>query len=271
MYRTLASEDETPLQPIFSIDGVQENHVELFQGHKTSRRTILICSIILISTTSLLATWVFVAKPHFYPRLHLAHRSINNNKLTAVGNEFTNIRSWHHSRSKRSLEPLSKDSAVISPQLNHFDKRSGISKQPHKEKIYELVTDSNKYPYNNSRLPQNLIPMEYHLHFNIDLNDDNFTGEARIQLHCETPTDKIIFHGRRIIPKNITIFSGRSLINYYQVFYIKHFEMFVVELASKLESGSIYDLVVVYSVGYGNNLAGLYKSSYTDFGVKKYV
>lgn len=266
MYRTLASEDETPLKPIFSIEDVQESRVELFEGHKTSRRTILICSIILISTTSLLAAWIFVAKPHFYPKLHLAHRSVGNDKLATQGSEFTNIRSWHHRRSKRSLESLSTDS--VSSQLN---KEGDVPKEPHRDQIYEVLSDKTKYPYNNSRLPEDLIPIEYHLDFNVDLKDDNFTGEAKIQLHCETPTDKIIFHGRRIIPKNITIFSGRSLINYYKVSYLKALEMFVVELASKLESGSVYDLVILYSVGYGNNLAGLYKSSYTDFGVEKYV
>uniref|UniRef100_A0A7M5XDN7 Aminopeptidase n=2 Tax=Clytia hemisphaerica TaxID=252671 RepID=A0A7M5XDN7_9CNID len=136
---------------------------------------------------------------------------------------------------------------------------------------YKNITDSkvDDIPYNETRLPSHLIPIEYDLHFNVDLNGDNFTGETKIKLHCEIQTDKIIFHGRRLHPTNITVFSGRSIINIKRVTYIKRIEMFVVELESRLEEQSEYEVEISYTVDYGKNLAGLYKSYYEDFGIRK--
>ena len=51
--------------------------------------------------------------------------------------------------------------------------------------------------------------------------------------------------------------------------YVKAHEIFVVELKSRLEEQSIYDMTVDFTVGFGGSLAGLYKSLYKDFGKDK--
>lgn len=260
MYRTLAFDEDAQVRPIFSIDTVRGSQVEKFDGHKTSRRTILICSIILISLTGLLATWVFVAKPHFYPSLHLAHRSDENADkavagTTSNGADFTNIKSWHHGRHRRSVS----------------DDGSSLLDSSRELFTYKVIKGVNNtdIPYNKTRLPEHLIPEEYVLHFDVDLDKDNFTGQAKIKLQCESATDKIMFHGRRLHPTNITVYSGRTQIHIKRVTYVKAHEIFVVELKSRLEEQSIYDMTVDFTVGFGGSLAGLYKSLYKDFGKDK--
>ena len=262
MYRTLAFDEDSQVQPIFAIDTVRKSEVEMFDGHKTSRRTILICSIILISLTGLLATWVFVAKPHFYPSLHLAHRSDDNIDEKQgdypSGAEFTNIKSWHYHQQRRHRRSI--EDSLLLP--------ANSTKDPFTYKVIKGANNSDM-PYNVTRLPDHLIPEEYALHFDIDLDKDNFTGQAKIKLHCETATDKIMFHGRRLHPTNITVFSGRTEIHIKKVTYVKSHEIFVVELKSRLEEQSVYEMVVDFTVGFGGSLAGLYKSLYKDFGEDK--
>ena len=258
MYRTLAFDEDAQVRPIFSIDTLRGSQVEKFDGHKTSRRTILICSIILISLTGLLATWVFVAKPHFYPSLHLAHRSYEKSvdrEDAANGAEFTNIKSWHHHRHSRHRR--STDEGLLDS-----------TKDPFTYRVIKGVNNTD-IPYNKTRLPDHLIPEEYILHFDVDLDKDNFTGQAKIKLQCETVTDRVMFHGRRLHPTNITVYSGRTQIHIKRVTYVRAHEIFVVELKSRLEEQSVYDMVVDFTVGFGGSLAGLYKSLYKDFGKDK--
>lgn len=269
MYQTLAFEEEVhgSKPPIFSVDGVRESHVETFSGHKTSRRTILICSIILISLTGLLATWMFFTKPHTYTStsLNLAHRSDEVDELNQQIEtpEFTNIRSWHHHHHEKGLRRHRRtvDTGVPSTTL-------ATDVEPFTYKEIRGLNNS-EIPYNRTRLPDHLIPEEYKLHFDIDLAKDNFTGQAKIKLQCETATDKIMFHGRRLHPTNITVLSGRTLVPIKKVTYVKAHEIFVVELKSRLEEQSVYDMQVDFTVGYGGKLAGLYKSLYKDFGQDK--
>ena len=134
---------------------------------------------------------------------------------------------------------------------------------------YTILTEPLKYTYKSIKLPGDLIPLEYHLDFNLDLDKDEYNGVVKIQLDCENPTYQIIFHARNITPTNITVFSGNNELDHHKISYIPEFEMFVVELEDELEEDKIYDVMIQYKAKYSAKLGGLYKSVYTDFGMKK--
>lgn len=290
MYRTLAFHEDAYIErePVFSVEGLCKSKIETIKGHSTSRRTLLICSLILITTTGLLATWIFIAKPHFYPKLHIVHRATTETSLEKQlsfinGNQGDAL----HRRGRRSVDNKQKlefnkhsSSKNKDIELYHRVRRrtsshSGEGSTKKRENIkpkefhYDIITDKEHYTYKNSRLPLDLIPEEYFIQLNIDLQKDNYTGTVKMKLQCEKKTGKIIFHGRRIKPTNITVMSGQSPLIYSRVSYIKQFEMFVVEMESSLEEDNSYDVIIEYTVGFGKSLAGLYKSSYKDNGVEK--
>ena len=245
MYRTLAfhSNEGEINQPIFSIDQLKEAQLERWRGHKTSKRTLLICSLILIALTGLLATWVFVAKPRYYPKLGVYGRSVD---------EF------------RSFEK--KDVA------NKRNRRSAttLSEKKHLEIIN--LNNEKDFPINSSRLPSTLIPQDYFINLNIDLSLNYFNGSVTILLNCIKKTNVIIFHGRKINLQNVSIFSDQDELTYKRVVYIKRFELFVIELDRYLDEEKMFELDLTYKVIYGKNLAGLYKSNYTSHnGTQRYI
>lgn len=288
MYRTLAFQEDAyvPKQTVFSVDGLRQSKIETIQGHNTSRRTLLICSLILISTTGLLATWIFIAKPHFYPKINIVHRGIDQDEFQSkneyLAKQISNEDIRH--RGRRNVENLS-SSELSSNGKQRFRRKASSHKSGRENKKqeenkkrenikakkfnYHTIVDKGNYPYNNSRLPLDLIPERYFIHLNIDLRQDNLTGVVKMKVLCEKKTNKVIFHGRRIIPTNITVMSGLSAVLYSRVTYIKQFEMFVVELDSNLEEDKMYDVVIEYTVAFGKSLAGVYKSFYKDNGIPK--
>ena len=251
MYRTLAFNDETEdderQSRVFSLDSFRESKIETFQGHKTSKRTLLVCSLILIATTGLLATWVFVARPRFYPKLGVFTRS------SSVISEET---LWINE--KRASE-----------NTKHREKRTAVHKYIFK---VEIITDPKLFPINDSRLPLDLLPEQYFLNLTIELKKADFQGSVKITLKCRKSTNHIIFHGRRIELLAAIITNGeKKNFNYKRIMYIKHFEMFIIEMENSLEEGKMYEFYLEYSAGYGKTLAGLYKSYYKSKGKKQVI
>ena len=247
MYQTLTFHEERSVNsPIFSVDGLRESKVETFRGHKTSKRTLLACSMILIATTGLLATWTFVAKPRFIPKLGIFARS-DNAKIKKTS--MSNVKSSSNSRHRRE---------VTIPKI----------RGKNKFKI-DVLNNPKLFPTNDSRLPFNLIPEEYYLQLNINMNKDSYTGYTKIILTCERKTNQIIFHGRRLLLNNVTIILEKEIVHYYQIVYIKKFELYIILLEGDLEEGKVYEVHFNYTSTFGRSLAGFYKSNYTNSGQQR--
>ena len=200
MYQTLAFHDDhdsTRDSQIFSLDGIRESKVETFRGYKTSRRTILVCSLILISTAGLLATWIFVARPRFYPKINIVARSLNP---TTISNFYTSRKVGRHRRATIMSE--------ITSQNNRFS--------------VDLLTKQKDFP-NKMIVAYQLI---YYLKITIYIwilisNADNVTGSVKITFKCVQNTDQIIFHGRRIVLRNVNVSVDNKTVNYLSISYLK--------------------------------------------------
>ena len=249
MYQSLAFHDEgSNSMPIFSVDGLRESKVEAFQGHKTSKRTLLVCSMILIATTGLLATWIFVSKPRFIPKLGIFART-----NTETGDSYEML------GSKLSVKPRQRRDVAI-PKI-----------KPKANFKVETINNPIQFLTNDSRLPFNLIPEDYYLQLKIDLSESGFIGYAKMMLTCERKTNQIIFHGRHLVLNNITIILEKEVIHYLRIVYIRKFEFFIIQLEGDMEEGKLYEIHVNYTSTYGNSLAGFYKSNYTNNGEQRYI
>ena len=257
MYQTLAIHDGEgniiDQNEIFSVDSLRESKVETLQGHKTSRRTLLVCSLILIATAGLLATWVFVSKPNFYPKLNIFSRS-SNFEITS----FTPNRDSGGVRRRRNIDIYRNATQELVVWKVDFTQNTDS------ELTIEFVNDPSLFPTNDSRLPLDLVPDNYHLSLDIDLEKDSYNGSIKMTLGCVNDTNRIIFHGRRLVLTKVKVKNGGGVVDYRKITYIKKFEMFVIDFDSPgLKQNMTYELHVDYYVNYGKNLAGLYKSNYT--------
>lgn len=288
---------------IFSItqDG---GTVEKLSDFRTSRRTIIICSLLLITATGILATWIFLAKPHFYPatKVRLLKRSDaeweSNLELQAGHGVFVT----NSGRTQRVRRESSKDSVVrvsevirVGPPGGHdkanntgahrglaqaknngddigendksYDKTGGgqgtnAANPSAREAHVHVLTNPAEFSYNDSRLPIKIIPEEYFVSIDVDLEKDKFTGSVTMVLRCKIATDKLVFHGRDITIISVNVTTDDKLQLLRRVSYIKQWNMFVMEMQQHFQSDKVYRVHVEYEAKFGQSLAGLYRSKY---------
>lgn len=262
MYDTISGHDATSPsihKQIFALDTIRENRVETFtkNPHKTTRRALLVCSLLLIATAGLLATWVFVSKPSFYPRLSIFSRTIHPDTEHGIP------KALRHEprgvvRQRRNIDIYRNATRELVIWKVDFTQNTDS------ELTIEFVNDPSLFPTNDSRLPTDLLPTNYRLSLDIDVDKDSFNGSVKITLKCVSNTSRLIFHGRKLVLTKLKIKDGSDIVEYRKITYIKRFEMYVIELDQPnfIENGT-YELYVDYYVAYGKNLAGLYKSNYT--------
>ena len=174
----------------------------------------------------------------------------------------------HHQRSYINESSMFKEFHFMNrslPLLNNNINNSSSTKI----KI-DIPPSAEDYPYKLARLPSDLIPSHYILDLDIDLKKDNFTGTVTILLDCEGPTDKVIFHGRNLYLLRIQMEDGNSKpVHYKNIAFLKNHDMYVLTLNQTLDEDSDLRMFIQYTARFSKILGGLYKSSYTDFGVQK--
>lgn len=136
--------------------------------------------------------------------------------------------------------------------------------------IIHTPHDLKDYPYHLTRLPSDMIPAHYFIDLDIDPGKENFTGTVTITFDCESPTDKLIFHGRNLHLLEIQMEDGNLRPVFYKnVTFLAEHDMYVVQLNTTLEEDSDLRMLVQYTARFSQVLGGIYKSQYTDFGVQK--
>lgn len=238
---------------IWSMQPGNEDFQKQKSRHK-SKRTIFICSVVLLAVTAALTTWVFVVRPSFFPKLKIATR--NDNEAADAEAEARH----HINRRSEDIE----------------EEAEGRSKIHRKTKLAEIFEEVGKkdFPFKSNRLPRDLLPEDYYISLDVDLTKDTYGGDVDIDLKCVNRTKYFIFHSRKLQIKSIRIRSpqpNKEMKIKRVLFYEKH-EMFLVELVKHFIEGRDYSAIIEFETKFNPYLAGFYKSQYrTQNGNFRYL
>ncbi|EFX67104.1 hypothetical protein DAPPUDRAFT_302210 [Daphnia pulex] len=137
----------------------------------------------------------------------------------------------------------------------------------------------------NVRLPRAVLPSRYDVRLFPVLEKGNFSilGHVSIDLQCQMETDRIVLHSADIVvdPKSVKVFEqgnkpGKTLMVASDgIHYDTDMEFLVIRLCpkhkDKLAKGANYTLSMNYVGNLTDQLRGLYRSTYKEDGVEKYI
>ncbi|EMG49910.1 AAP1 Alanine/arginine aminopeptidase [Candida maltosa Xu316] len=119
-------------------------------------------------------------------------------------------------------------------------------------------------------LPTNLKPVHYALSiFDIEIPTNTFKGTVVIDLEVAEPTDEIHLHYRDLTIDEVTVSSNNSSVVVESITENKQKEFFVVKLGQQLTSGGAVVAKINYRGVIQTNMAGFYRSDYTEGGESK--
>ena len=124
-------------------------------------------------------------------------------------------------------------------------------------------------PWNSVRLPSNVTPTHYDV--NLDVNIDTFavTGSVNITCSVNSETKYILIHAKDMRIEEggvgVQVSTGESDLANVQATgtFRPENDFYVLEMPSNLQPGTIY-VSLTFSYSLRDDLAGFYKSSYTD-------
>lgn len=138
-------------------------------------------------------------------------------------------------------------------------------------------------PWDHYRLPDSIVPVSYNVTLwpRLEPNVDGlfiFTGHSAVVIRCVKETDLIIIHSNKL---NLTTFNGHhaklsgigeaTVPSIQKSWLVVKTEYLVLQLSSKLAIGASYVLYTKFLGELADDLEGLYRSEYTEDGVKKVV
>ncbi len=216
---------------------------------RSSRKTIIICSIVLLGVTAALTTWVFVVRPTFYPKLKIMSRADDSDSET------------RHHIGRRSEDFDAEVRSNIGTEETNARKLHGKSKL---EKLFVDVEEKEDFPHKSSRLPKALLPVDYYIRLDVDLTKDKYKGEVSIDLKCVEDTNYVIFHGRMLKIKHVDVglVTDPDKLKIRRILFFQKYEMYLVEVNQKFRKGNEYTVSIEFQTKFNEYLAGLYKSQY---------
>ncbi|XP_039714358.1 LOW QUALITY PROTEIN: aminopeptidase N [Pteropus medius] len=136
-------------------------------------------------------------------------------------------------------------------------------------------------PWNQYRLPQTLAPESYQVTLRPYLTPNEnglyiFKGSSTVRFICKEPTNVIIIHSKKL---NYTTTEGHMVVlrgvgssqapAIDRTELVELTEYLVVHLKDSLQAGSLYEMDSEFEGELADDLAGFYRSEYTDGNVKK--
>eukprot|EP00794_Sanderia_malayensis_P004789 gene4789-5416_t len=328
---------------------------------RTSRKTIFICSIILLGLTAALTTWVFVVRPNFYPKLkimnrsaddgdmekrhHIGRRSGNNEVGSGIGGAEVEL-NFIDSEPKTKSDAVQDESGSSDPEADvgsgdteansesedakavtwsddveakaksddtevdsesndakavtwsddteaetksddveaearstvhhsnhhhhhhHAKTRKNSSAMLHGksklEKIFVDVSRKEDFPHKGSRLPRTLLPLDYYLRLDVDLNKEIYDGDVSIDMKCVQDTNYVVFHSRKLKIKHVDVglVAEPEKLEIKRILFYEKYEMYYVEIDGQFRKGHEYTVFIEFETSFSDYLAGLYKSQY---------
>nr|XP_032805617.1 aminopeptidase N-like [Petromyzon marinus] len=138
-------------------------------------------------------------------------------------------------------------------------------------------------PWKNIRLPKNLVPSSYKVKLWPKLDPDpvtklyTFSGDSTVEFQCLVPTSNVIIHSNKL---NYTVKGGHLALlkdssgNGVEVassWLEPKNQYLVLELKAPLQKDAIYTMATQFVGELADDLAGFYRSEYTEGGVRKVV
>lgn len=126
---------------------------------------------------------------------------------------------------------------------------------------------AENFPYQNIRLPKDIVPLNYKLYMEPDFNTFHFKGRTTIEIRCLSPTNHIILHAKKLEFTNYAVRDEENNeIEVRRLIKNKKNEQILLETESKLNKDQRYVVGFSFEGKLSNKMAGFYKSSYKTKG-----
>jgi len=163
----------------------------------------------------------------------------------------------------------------------------------------QIASEHGKFPWHSIRLPQTLLPINYQITLQTDLELFHVNGSVRIRVNCAKTTTNIILHLREMNVTKSAVFEKKQEAEDFRVQDIREdedligrevgrnrerelhvkgtmqnetLEMFLIEVSENLIPQQTYDIYMEFKYPLTDNLLGFYRSSYTTKdGQKRYL
>ncbi|XP_039615182.1 endoplasmic reticulum aminopeptidase 1b [Polypterus senegalus] len=125
---------------------------------------------------------------------------------------------------------------------------------------FPFVTNSQKFPWNKMRLPDNVSPVFYDLLIHPNLTSLDFTGIVKIMVEVKKDTHAIVLHS-----KNLKIIGSQienTINGHLHVLEYPVFEQIALLSAELLKAGRRYVISLKYAANLSESFHGFYKSIY---------
>ena len=128
-------------------------------------------------------------------------------------------------------------------------------------------------PWENMRLPDSIVPKQYDIKLDINMDTNIFTGLVTIEIMVTAPTRYILFHKVNLNITNVHV-EQKNLPIQLQIikqFSYKRNEFYVIETNPSLLAGKIYILNIRFAGIMYSDLSGLYTSVHKHGNVERKV
>ncbi|GAB0206174.1 endoplasmic reticulum aminopeptidase 1 [Grus japonensis] len=121
----------------------------------------------------------------------------------------------------------------------------------------------SRFPWDAVRLPQDVIPLHYHLLIHPNLTTLTFAGTAAIEVTVTRQTSAVVLHSKRLHITRAAIEAGSArLAQEVQVLEHHPLEQVALLAAQPLRAGQNYTLSIQYLANLSESFHGFYKSTY---------
>lgn len=121
----------------------------------------------------------------------------------------------------------------------------------------------------NYRLSSDIVPTVYDLHIEIDLDNWKFNGTETIHVHTNQATSKVQLHLLDLSLNEVQVIEGEIAIPITSTDFNNETQIFELNLAQSLIQNRDYQIKTKFEGEIGDDMTGLYRSSYYENGVVK--
>lgn len=117
---------------------------------------------------------------------------------------------------------------------------------------------------NGRRLPTDVLPKAYDLSIAVNLSTMAFSGEVKITVLCNEPTEKILLHAKdmHIFKTDVRKAKGKSLKLKDKYMKVKY-DLYIIEFEKELKKHKTYIISMKFTANISKTLDGFYRSYYT--------